>query len=157
MSLVYTTIAALWSWLCWKNQNDLLPIQVCFLWILTSDMFLNSVWHWQYYLSSLFGLLVIEMVANWGSSPTGGSFIVASDLLSRLLPILERTWQGDDINCISYRWCVVSPAELLSCTASEWLLQWPYSTQAATLCPSSCCSWFPSASALSGNHSVARC
>ncbi|KAL4241630.1 LU7TM family protein [Abortiporus biennis] len=45
MFLVYTAIGAAWGWLCYKNIQDLLPIQ--------------------YYLSSLLGFLVVEMVANW--------------------------------------------------------------------------------------------
>lgn len=46
MFLVYAIIGAAWGWLCYKNMNEILPIQ--------------------YYLSGLVGLLVIEMVANWG-------------------------------------------------------------------------------------------
>ncbi|KAL0576801.1 hypothetical protein V5O48_005171 [Marasmius crinis-equi] len=46
MFLVYATIAAAWGWLCYKHVQDILPLQ--------------------YYLSGLVGLLVIEMVANWG-------------------------------------------------------------------------------------------
>ncbi|KAL0063379.1 hypothetical protein AAF712_009688 [Marasmius tenuissimus] len=46
MFLVYGIIAAVWGWLCYKNLQDILPLQ--------------------YYLSGLVGLLVIEMVANWG-------------------------------------------------------------------------------------------
>ncbi|KAL0951511.1 hypothetical protein HGRIS_008196 [Hohenbuehelia grisea] len=45
MFLIYLSLAAAWGWLCYKHVNELLPIQ--------------------YYLSSLVGLLVIEMVANW--------------------------------------------------------------------------------------------
>ncbi|TFY70000.1 hypothetical protein EVJ58_g95 [Rhodofomes roseus] len=45
MFLVYTAVAVGWAWLCYKNLQDLLPIQ--------------------YYLSSLLGFLIIEMVANW--------------------------------------------------------------------------------------------
>jgi len=45
MFLIYATLAGAWFWISYKNQRDLLPIQ--------------------YYLSSLVGLLVIEMVANW--------------------------------------------------------------------------------------------
>ncbi|KIK70735.1 hypothetical protein GYMLUDRAFT_149265 [Collybiopsis luxurians FD-317 M1] len=46
MFIVYSALAAYWGWLCYKNAQDLLPLQ--------------------YYLSGLVGLLVIEMVANWG-------------------------------------------------------------------------------------------
>ncbi|KAJ8702293.1 hypothetical protein PTI98_001024 [Pleurotus ostreatus] len=45
MLLLYTTLAAGWGWLCYRHVNELLPMQ--------------------YYLSSLVGLLVIEMVANF--------------------------------------------------------------------------------------------
>ncbi|KAH7930405.1 protein PTM1 [Leucogyrophana mollusca] len=45
MFFAYTAIGAIWAWLCYKHVNELLPIQ--------------------YYLSSLVGFLVIEMVANW--------------------------------------------------------------------------------------------
>ncbi|KAG6866041.1 hypothetical protein C0991_009138 [Blastosporella zonata] len=45
MTLVYTIFAAAWGWLCYQHLHELLPIQ--------------------HYLSSLVGLLVIEMVANW--------------------------------------------------------------------------------------------
>ncbi|KAI0782376.1 lung seven transmembrane receptor-domain-containing protein [Irpex lacteus] len=45
MFIVYTILAAAWGFQCWRNLQDLLPIQ--------------------YYLSSLLGFLVIEMVANW--------------------------------------------------------------------------------------------
>ncbi|KAH8119856.1 lung seven transmembrane receptor-domain-containing protein [Phellopilus nigrolimitatus] len=43
--VVYAALAGAWGWLCYKYREELLPIQ--------------------YYLSSLVGLLVIEMVANW--------------------------------------------------------------------------------------------
>ncbi|KAH0591001.1 hypothetical protein H2248_001112 [Termitomyces sp. 'cryptogamus'] len=46
MTLVYAIFAAAWGWLCYQHQHELLPIQ--------------------YYLSGLVGLLLIEMVANWG-------------------------------------------------------------------------------------------
>ncbi|KAG7452349.1 uncharacterized protein BT62DRAFT_1071496 [Guyanagaster necrorhizus] len=46
MFLVYATFAGAWGWLCYKHVQELLPIQ--------------------YYLSGLVGLLVIEMIANWG-------------------------------------------------------------------------------------------
>ncbi|KAF5388543.1 hypothetical protein D9757_004631 [Collybiopsis confluens] len=46
MFIVYGVLAAYWGWLCYQNLQDLLPLQ--------------------YYLSGLVGLLVIEMVANWG-------------------------------------------------------------------------------------------
>ncbi|KAF8078867.1 lung seven transmembrane receptor-domain-containing protein [Lyophyllum atratum] len=45
MSLVYAIFAAGWGWLCYQHLHELLPIQ--------------------HYLSSLVGLLVIEMLANW--------------------------------------------------------------------------------------------
>lgn len=45
MFIIYAVVACGWSWLCYKNLQDLLPIQ--------------------YYLSSLLGFLIIEMVANW--------------------------------------------------------------------------------------------
>ncbi|KAF9460099.1 lung seven transmembrane receptor-domain-containing protein [Collybia nuda] len=45
MSLIYTAFAVAWGWLCYRHIHELLPIQ--------------------YYLSSLVGLLVIEMVASW--------------------------------------------------------------------------------------------
>ncbi|KAI0094293.1 lung seven transmembrane receptor-domain-containing protein [Irpex rosettiformis] len=45
MFIVYTVLAALWGFQCWRNLQDLLPIQ--------------------YYLSSLLGFLVVEMIANW--------------------------------------------------------------------------------------------
>ncbi|KAF9269939.1 hypothetical protein L218DRAFT_975984 [Marasmius fiardii PR-910] len=46
MFLVYSAVASAWAWLCYKHVQDILPLQ--------------------YYLSGLVGLLVIEMVANWG-------------------------------------------------------------------------------------------
>ncbi|KAG5644624.1 hypothetical protein DXG03_008102 [Asterophora parasitica] len=45
MSLIYAILAAAWAWLCYQHLQELLPIQ--------------------HYLSTLVGLLVIEMVANW--------------------------------------------------------------------------------------------
>ncbi|KAI0361441.1 hypothetical protein OH77DRAFT_1417699, partial [Trametes cingulata] len=45
MFLVYSALAIGWGWLCYQNVQDLLPIQ--------------------YYLSGLFGFLIIEMLANW--------------------------------------------------------------------------------------------
>lgn len=45
MFLVYSILAAAWAYLCFKHKEELLPLQ--------------------HYLSSLVGLLVIEMVANW--------------------------------------------------------------------------------------------
>ncbi|THH33161.1 hypothetical protein EUX98_g1064 [Antrodiella citrinella] len=46
MFIVYTVLAVAWGLLCYQNLQDLLPIQ--------------------YYLSSLLGLVVVEMIANWG-------------------------------------------------------------------------------------------
>ena len=46
MSIVYLVLAAVWGFFCYRHLQDLLPIQ--------------------YYMSGLVGLLVIEMVANWG-------------------------------------------------------------------------------------------
>ncbi|THH07355.1 hypothetical protein EW145_g3438 [Phellinidium pouzarii] len=43
--LTYSVMASVWGWLCYKYREELLPLQ--------------------YYLSSLVGLLVIEMIANW--------------------------------------------------------------------------------------------
>ncbi|KAI5117077.1 hypothetical protein M0805_007954 [Coniferiporia weirii] len=43
--LAYSVMACAWGWLCYKNREELLPLQ--------------------FYLSSLVGLLVIEMIANW--------------------------------------------------------------------------------------------
>ncbi|KAH9950867.1 lung seven transmembrane receptor-domain-containing protein [Amylocystis lapponica] len=45
MFIVYAVLGAGWAWLCYRNLQDLLPIQ--------------------HYLSSLLGFLIIEMVANW--------------------------------------------------------------------------------------------
>ncbi|OCH86055.1 hypothetical protein OBBRIDRAFT_797568 [Obba rivulosa] len=45
MFIVYVLLAAGWGWLCYRNIHDLLPIQ--------------------YYLSSLLGFLILEMLANW--------------------------------------------------------------------------------------------
>lgn len=42
----YLVLGGAWAWLCYQNIHDLLPIQ--------------------YYLSSLVGFLVIEMIASWG-------------------------------------------------------------------------------------------
>lgn len=46
MLLAYVVMAGAWGWLCYRYKEELLPIQ--------------------YYLSSLIGLLVIEMMANFG-------------------------------------------------------------------------------------------
>ncbi|KAH6916964.1 lung seven transmembrane receptor-domain-containing protein [Coprinopsis sp. MPI-PUGE-AT-0042] len=45
MFLAYAAIGAVWGWFCYQHLQDLLPIQ--------------------YYLSGLFALLVVEMLANW--------------------------------------------------------------------------------------------
>ncbi|KAF5352637.1 hypothetical protein D9756_005992 [Leucocoprinus leucothites] len=45
MTIIYALVGLAWGYLCWKNSEDLLPLQN--------------------YLSGLTGLLVIEMVANW--------------------------------------------------------------------------------------------
>jgi hypothetical protein len=45
MFLAYTLVGSAWAYFCYKHVTELLPIQ--------------------YYLSSLIGFLVIEMVANW--------------------------------------------------------------------------------------------
>ncbi|KAI0778347.1 lung seven transmembrane receptor-domain-containing protein [Trametes elegans] len=45
MFLVYSVLAIGWGWLCYQNAQDLLPIQ--------------------YYVSGLFGFLIVEMLANW--------------------------------------------------------------------------------------------
>lgn len=62
MFIVYAVIGAVWGWQCYKNLQDLLPIQVS---PLDSQCMLSSDMQ-QYYLSSLLGFLVVEMVANWG-------------------------------------------------------------------------------------------
>lgn len=46
MFLAYVAIGCAWGLYCYRNIHDLLPIQ--------------------YYLSSLVGFLIIEMVASWG-------------------------------------------------------------------------------------------
>ncbi|KAJ7293137.1 lung seven transmembrane receptor-domain-containing protein [Mycena rebaudengoi] len=46
MFLVYAVFGCAWGWLCYHHASELLPIQ--------------------YYLSGLVGLVIIEMVANWG-------------------------------------------------------------------------------------------
>jgi hypothetical protein len=48
MFLAYVAIGCVWGWYCYRNIHDLLPIQ--------------------YYLSSLVGFLIIEMVASWGET-----------------------------------------------------------------------------------------
>jgi hypothetical protein len=53
MFLAYVTIGCVWGWYCYRNIHDLLPIQ--------------------YYLSSLVGFLIIEMVANWGEASFSSS------------------------------------------------------------------------------------
>lgn len=45
ITAAYLSIAGWWGYLCYKHKEDILPIQ--------------------FYISSLFGLLVIEMLANW--------------------------------------------------------------------------------------------
>jgi len=45
MFLAYVVVGCAWGWYCYRNIHDLLPIQ--------------------YYLSSLVGFLIIEMVASW--------------------------------------------------------------------------------------------
>ncbi|KDQ63295.1 hypothetical protein JAAARDRAFT_29313 [Jaapia argillacea MUCL 33604] len=45
MFLLYCVFGAAWGWLCYRHVQDLLPIQ--------------------YYLSSLVGFLIVEMLANW--------------------------------------------------------------------------------------------
>ncbi|KAL9716500.1 hypothetical protein Ac2012v2_000948 [Leucoagaricus gongylophorus] len=45
MSAIYAFVGLVWGYLCWKNSQDLLPLQN--------------------YLSGLMGLLVIEILANW--------------------------------------------------------------------------------------------
>ena len=69
MFLVYLVFASVWGWLCYKHRTELLPIQV--------SSPLLALCHAtdyapQYYLSSLIGLIVIEMLASWGMwhSPT---------------------------------------------------------------------------------------
>ncbi|EJT99947.1 hypothetical protein DACRYDRAFT_23484 [Dacryopinax primogenitus] len=46
MTWAYTFVGAIWGWLCYKHRQDLLALQ--------------------YYIASLIGLLVIEMLASWG-------------------------------------------------------------------------------------------
>lgn len=62
MFLVYAALGGAWGWLCYKHVHELLPIQVFFHLLYPPDH--PSVL--QYYLSGLVGLVVIEMVANWG-------------------------------------------------------------------------------------------
>jgi hypothetical protein len=66
--LVYSAFAAGWGWLCYRHIHELLPLQVLYY---IFDMQHTLTCSLQYYLSGLVGLLVIEMVANWGecSSP----------------------------------------------------------------------------------------
>lgn len=69
----YLVLGCAWAWLCYQNIHDLLPIQ--------------------YYLSSLVGFLVIEMIANWGMCITV-KILLSSILIVRssLLPLFECTW-----------------------------------------------------------------
>lgn len=62
MFIIYAVIGGVWGWQCYRNLQDLLPIQVS---LSEPDHILSSNIQ-QYYLSSLLGFLVVEMVANWG-------------------------------------------------------------------------------------------
>jgi hypothetical protein len=66
MCLAYAAIGGAWLWLCWTHRDDLQPIQV--RGVVFISLLLIECCSLQYYLSSLFGLLVIEMLANWGQS-----------------------------------------------------------------------------------------
>jgi hypothetical protein len=57
----------------------------------------------QYYLSSLVGLLVIEMVANWGALPVLPPEIIEIDL-ARLLSIPQCSHQRYSCGSLSLRW-----------------------------------------------------
>lgn len=70
MFIAYLTLGAAWGWICWQNRDELLPIQ--------------------YYLSSLVGFLVIEMVASWGKSQRFMCASLADIAAYSLLPIHER-------------------------------------------------------------------
>ena len=55
----------------------------------------------QYYLSGLFGFLIIEMLANWGKSLCLAihSQVVHINFHS-ILPVSECSWRGHYINCV---------------------------------------------------------
>ena len=69
MFLVYLVFAGVWGWLCYKHRTELLPIQVRLPFLIPRRA---TDYAPQYYLSSLIGLIVIEMLASWGTwlSPT---------------------------------------------------------------------------------------
>lgn len=61
--LAYTAFAAGWGYLCLRHRHDLLPIQVSYG--KTCQLLYYLSYIPQNYVSALFGLVVIEMLANW--------------------------------------------------------------------------------------------
>lgn len=88
MFLAYLTLGAAWGWICWQNRDELLPIQ--------------------YYLSSLVGFLIIEMVASWGKFQQLHTKRVWHRKHS-VLSLYERSWAELHQHCIPlrgrYPWC----------------------------------------------------
>lgn len=84
MFLAYAVLGGAWGWLCWQNRDDLLPIQ--------------------YYLSSLVGFLIIEMVASWGNCQIQSKHTRMLICSLRLLSLSQRTWEGYNSDCIPFRW-----------------------------------------------------
>lgn len=62
MFIVYSVFGTTWAWFCYQHMQELLPIQVS----TTFPAAWSSFELCQYYLSGLVGLLITEMVANWG-------------------------------------------------------------------------------------------
>lgn len=102
MFVVYSLIALFWGWLCYQHIHELLPIQVCGLSRDSGNQYSRNP---QYYLSGLVGLLVIEMLANWGTFSSCNPFQL-SNYLPSLLSISQCPRQINSLDSISYRWCV---------------------------------------------------
>jgi hypothetical protein len=81
MFIVYLILGGVWGRLCYKHMNELLPIQVSVLHT-TVDLQLTYLIT-KHYLSGLVGLVIIEMIANYGSSGTSTQKL--ADLLQHII------------------------------------------------------------------------
>lgn len=135
--LAYLVIGAAWGWLCYQNIHDLL--------------------HIQYYLSSLVGFLIIEMVASWGTWLVAGLAKLCV-LIAGCQPIIVTSTRTVEVQP-PRSFCLLASAHLslfhialLTCPS-----QLPFSTPAEMRCLSSCYLSYHWASAWFVNRSDARC
>jgi hypothetical protein len=118
MFLIYSAFAGAWLWISYKVLSLHVLLLLPFKFeqestrsspdsstsLCVSCIFdVSHNMSWQYYLSSLVGLLVIEMVANWGTFSILLLLLTDQLLPLSLLQIPQRTRENCCVNSVPFR------------------------------------------------------